>query len=340
MRAAIVNPASSSGRTARRWRSIVGALERDGQRIDVLLTTCQGDAIGITRRLLADGVRELVVLGGDGTLGEVVAGCVRPDGSGMVRDDVVLAVVHQGTGGDLARGLGIPKDEDGAVAVALDGVDRRIDVGVATFERHPDVVAEADVIGDTRRSRGFVTTANVGMAADVVQQVTGRLKRLGSNGAFAAATIRCLAGNRPRPVRLHVGHDDAAGSRVEIVDLDVCNNRYMGGGMLVAPDARMDDGLFDVVVIGAAGRAKLLRTFPRIYSGRHVHDPLVRVQRTDRLQVGVPSGAEPEGVVLDGELVGRTPAEFRVIAGGIRVRVPATAVDDAAAQAAAGSAGR
>lgn len=340
MRAAIVNPASASGRTARRWRSIVAALERDGERLDVQLTTGPGDAITIVRRLLADGFRDLVVLGGDGTLGEVVAGCIRPDGSGMARDDIVLSIVHQGTGGDLARGLGIPKDERGAVDVALAGANRRIDVGVATFEAHPEVTAAADVVDGTRRSRGFVSTANVGMAAEVVQQVTGPLKRLGSNGAFAVATIRCLASNRPRPVQLHVGADDDAGSRVEIVDLDVCNNRYMGGGMLVAPGAAIDDGRFDVVVIAAAGRARLIRTFPRIYSGRHVHDPLVRVERTDRLRVGVPSGAQPEGVVLDGELVGRTPAEFRTIPAAISVRVPVTTAGGAAEEATTAGAGR
>lgn len=340
MRAAIVNPASASGRTAGRWRPIVAALERDGERLDVQLTTGPGDAISIVRRLLADGIRDLVVLGGDGTLGEVVAGCIRPDGSGMVRDDVVLSIIHQGTGGDLARGLGIPKDRDGAVEVARGDASRRIDVGVATYEPHPEVRAAADVVEGTRRSRGFVSTANVGMAAEVVQQVTGRLKKLGSNGAFAVATVGCLARNRPRPVQLHLGADDDLGSRVEIVDLDVCNNRYMGGGMLVAPDASIDDGRFDVVVIAAAGRARLIRTFPKIYSGRHVHDPLVRVERTDRLRVGVPGGAQPEGVVLDGELVGRTPAEFRTIPAALEVRVPVAGVGGAAQEATAAGAGR
>src|SRR5690606_23471248 len=95
---------------------------------------------------------------------------------------------------------------------------------------------------------------------------------------------------------------------LDIVDVDVCNNRFMGGGMLVAPDAEFDDGRFDVVVISAAGRARLIRTFPKIYSGRHVDDPLVRVEKTAELSVTAPDGAQQQGVVLDGELVGTTPA--------------------------------
>jgi YegS/Rv2252/BmrU family lipid kinase len=311
MRAVIVNPASSSGRTATRWRRIVAALESQGEQFEVLLTQGPGDAIAITRRMLGEGVRGLVVLGGDGTLGEVVAGCVREDGSGALYDDIELSVIHQGTGGDLAKGLDIPKDEDGAVQVALAGVPRRIDIGVARY---------ADASGG-EHVRGFVSTANVGMAAEVVQKVTGRLKRLGNNGAFAVATVGSLARNRPRPV--HLTTPEGLDTTLAIVDVDICNNRFMGGGMLVAPDASLDDGLFDIVMIGAAGRGKLIRTFPKIYSGRHVHDAIVRVERTRELRVGVPAGGAAEGVVLDGELVGQTPATFTNLARAISVRVPA-----------------
>jgi YegS/Rv2252/BmrU family lipid kinase len=310
--AVIVNPATSTVRTAGRWPRILGALQSQGEQFEVLLTTGPGNAIELTRRALEDGMRGLVVLGGDGTLGEVVAGCITPDGSGMMHDDIELSVVHQGTGGDLARGLDIPKDEPGAIAVALGGTTRRIDVGVARY-------TAAD---GTSHARAFVSTANVGMAAEVVERVTGRLKKLGNNGAFAVATVGCLARNRPRPV--HLTTPEGLDTTLAIVDVDICNNRFMGGGMLVAPDAALDDGVFDVVMIGAAGRGKLIRTFPKIYSGRHVHDAIVRVERTRELRVGVPSGGAPEGVVLDGELVGRTPATFTNLPGAIAVRVPAS----------------
>lgn len=320
MRAIIVNPASASGRTAGRWRRIVAALEAGGEQFEVLLTEGPGDAISITRRMIADGVTRLVVLGGDGTLGEVVAGCVRPDGSGVLHDGIELSVIHQGTGGDLARGLDIPKDEAGAIQVALDGSPRRIDVGLAHYQSRPGLAAPADVQADGTRMRGFVSTANVGMASEVVEQVTGRLKKLGNNGAFAVATVRCLTRNRRRPVTIRT--DAGVDAQLDIVDIDVCNNRFMGGGMLVAPDARLDDGQFDVVIIHAARRGRLLRTFPKIYSGRHVDDPLVRVEQARELTIGVGRDARPEGVVLDGEHVGCTPATFTNLASAISVRVP------------------
>ena len=321
MRAVIVNPASASGRTAARWRRIVAALEAGDDAVEVFLTNGPGDAIGLTRRVIEEGTRSLVVLGGDGTMGEVVAGCIKADGSGMVRDDIDLSVIHQGTGGDLARGLEIPKDEDGAIEVALAGTPRRIDVGVVSFQPLDGVDAHVAPQPDGSLVRGFVANSNVGMGAEVVEKVEGPFKKLGNNGAFAVATVSCLTRNRPR--RVHLTSREGIDSALEIVDITVCNNRYMGGGMLVAPDAKVDDGLLDVVIIGAASRFKLIRTFPKIYSGKHVLDPLVRVERTVELHVAVPEGEEPQGVVLDGDLVGRTPATWRVIPGALSVRVPA-----------------
>lgn len=324
MRAVIVNPASGSGRTARRWRRIVGEFETRGEQTDVRLTEREGDAIGLVRAAIADGIRRFVVLGGDGTVGEVVAGCVRPDGSGVLRDDLELSVIHQGTGGDLARGIGVPEDEDAAIAVALGGDVRRIDVGVAQFQPRVDgVTVLADHADDGSLVRGFSSVANVGMAAEVVQQVTGTFKRLGDKGAFAAATVGCLVGNRPRRVRVTL--DSGAPIDLDMVDVDICNNRFMGGGMHVAPEAELDDGLFDVVLIAAAGRLRLLRTFPKIYSGRHVHDPLVQVYRSTSVTIESRDAAPEEGVVLDGELVGSTPVRFRVLPSAIGVRVPAGA---------------
>jgi len=310
-RTVVVNPASASGRTAKRWERIVAALETGGERFDVQLTACPGDATTIVRRAVEAGTREFVVLGGDGTIGEVVAGFVLPDGSGPAADGIELSVIHQGTGGDLARGLGIPKDEDGAVATALDGAPRPMDLGVVHFatEQGPAV-------------RAFASTSNVGMAAEVVQRVTGPLKRLGNNGAFAVATVGCLTRNKRRSVRIVTA--EGLDTTADIVDIDVCNNPYMGGGMHVAPDARLDDGLLDVVVIGAASRTKLIRTFPKIYSGRHVDSPLVRIERTRSVTIESLPGHAPEGVVLDGELLGTLPARFEVLAGAIAVRVPAS----------------
>jgi diacylglycerol kinase family enzyme len=222
-----------------------------------------------------------------------------------------LSVIHQGTGGDVARGLGIPWDEAGAIDVARTGRVRRVDVGVARFD-------EGDGL-----ARGFASCANVGMSAEVVEQVTGPLKRIGKRGAFFVATMRCLARNRPRPVRITTD----AGLELEtgVVDVMVANNRYLGGGMLAAPRAEWDDGQFDLVVIEAARRTRLMRLFPTIYRGTHVDQTdVVRVERAREVRIDSADPTRAERVVLDGELAGRTPVTFEVIPSAIGVRVPAS----------------
>lgn len=313
-RTVIVNPASASGRTAERWPAIVARLKTAGVDCDVVLTRSPDDASRLAREAVEAARRELVILGGDGTINEVVAGLVHADGSGMIADDVTLSIIHQGTGGDVARGIGIGHDEGRAINAAIHGPVRAVDVGVAEFQTEDG----------QRQTRAFLSCANVGMAAEVVTDVVGTLKRLGSTGAFAAATVRALLRNRPRPVRI-VSSDPPWQHRTSIVDVIAANNRYMGGGMFVAPDARMDDGLLDLVVIESASRTRLLRTFPKVYRGSHVSDPLVTVRRTSRVRIETAEpAADALGVVLDGELVGTTPVEYRVLAHAINLRFPCT----------------
>lgn len=303
----VVNPASGSGRTARRWQQLEQQLTGLGVQARTRLTGRPGDATDMTRAFLRAGGRDIVVMGGDGTLNEVVAGCVTEDGGGLVAEGVTLAVVHQGTGGDLARGLGIPKDPDEAVRTAVAGRAMPVDVGVATF-RAPD--------GSTQ-SRGWVSCCNVGLGAEVVAKVVGNLKRLGNSAAFGIASVTSLMRNRPRRVSIAI---DGACHELDIVDVMVANNRYVGGGMFVAPGAKVDDGLLDVVIVGYAPRTRLLRTFPKIYKGTHIADEIVRWQQASELVIDAPD--TPQGVVLDGELVGTTPARFRLLPRAISIRVP------------------
>jgi YegS/Rv2252/BmrU family lipid kinase len=310
-RLVVVNPQSASGATARRWRAICNLLEQPGVDVVCALTERIGHATELVREFIDEGGRDIVVLGGDGSVNEVVDGCLDDSRARVRASGIELSVIHQGTGGDFARGLSIPRDVNEAVAVVHGSSTRAIDIGVAEFTDAAGVLAR----------RGWASCCNVGLGAEVVAKVVGRLKRLGDTAGFAVATVGELARNRPRPVTLSFGDEAVAAN---IVDVMIANNRFVGGGMMVAPDAQFDDGLFDVVVVRAAGRLKLLRTFPKIYKGTHVHDPLVTVRRTPSVAIGTAPG-QAQGVVLDGELVGTTPARFDIIPAALHVRVPASA---------------
>jgi len=305
----IVNPASASGRTRDRWPAIVEQLRAAGVDAQAVLTQASGHATEIARAFASRGGTSVVILGGDGTVGETVAGLVRADGSGMVAEGITIAIIHQGTGGDFARGLGIPRDTSEAVTVAASGAVRIVDVPVASMRA---------LTGDATVIRGFANLANIGMGADVVKQVTGRLKKVGNSAAFLVSALHQLMRNRPRPVHVTGNEHDV---QLDIVDVMVANNRYMGGGMLPAPLAELDDGLLDVVMITAASRLRLARKMPMLYKGTHLNDPITRWFRTGDVRIDTPADS-PQGVVLDGELAGTTPATFHVIGQALGVRVP------------------
>lgn len=306
---AIINPASASGRTRDRWPGIIDSLRSHGVDVEPVLTERTGHATELARMYVESGGRSLIVLGGDGTVGETVAGLVTADGVQMIADGVTIAVIHQGTGGDFARGLGIPKETEAAVRVAAHGTVRQIDVPVATVR---------SLTSDDTVIRAFANLANIGMGADVVRQVTGRLKKIGNSGAFLVSALHQLMRNQPRPVRVSSeGHDH----HLEIVDVMVANNRYMGGGMLPAPEALLDDGELDVIMISSVSRLKLASKMPKLYKGTHLNDPITRWFRSASVGIETPS-EQPQGVVLDGELAGRTPASFHVLARTLGVRVP------------------
>lgn len=300
----IVNPASASGRTKDRWQGIVDDLRSQGVDAEATLTAGPEDATRIAREHVRAGVRDIVVLGGDGTVGETVAGLVREDGTGVEADGITLAVIHQGTGGDYARGLGIPRDASDAVRVAATGRRTEVDVPVATY-------------ANTGLIRGFASMANIGMGADVCREVSGNLKRLGNSGAFAISAVHQILRNRPRGVRITSPRDSFD---LDIVDVMVGNSRYMGGGMLAAPHALMDDGELDVIMVCAAPRLRLVSKFPKIYKGTHLEDPIARWFRSSELSIE--ATGDQQGVVLDGELVGTTPVSFHVLPRAIGVRVP------------------
>jgi YegS/Rv2252/BmrU family lipid kinase len=304
----IVNPASGNGRGGRRFEEMTPALRTALGPFDVELTRAQGDASRIARA--ARGRAGLVVaVGGDGTASEVVDGLV---GSGPERHpELELGYLPLGTAGDLRRSLGAGAAAEDAIAVLAGGVARDCDVGRIEYRDH----------AGERRSRHFVNVADLGVGGLVVEAMESRaLKALGPRLSYLVASASALLRYRDRPVRWRV--DGGAWSEEALTSLNVCNGRYFGAGMLVAPDARMDDGLFDVVVWKGFGFVDLALRKRRLYDGSHVALPNTRVLRAREVEVEPAAGAR---VLLDvdGEQPGTIPARFTVLPAALRVRASA-----------------
>src|SRR6185312_6447986 len=204
-------------------------------------------------RQAADGGADLVVaVGGDGTVNEVA--------SGLLGTGCQLAVVPRGTGVDFGRTYGIPTRFDDAVRVALRGATREIDAGRVGYRAWSGESEEG----------WFVNAAGVGMSGAVAKRTNESSKALGGKVSYLWSTVAVFARWRNTEVRVSVDDEIRGGRMHEVV---VANGRYLGGGMMLTPEAEPDDGLFDVLLIGDINKADLARTLPKIYRGTHLPHP-------------------------------------------------------------------
>jgi YegS/Rv2252/BmrU family lipid kinase len=249
---------------------------------------------------LAQAAREsegslLVVVGGDGTVNEVV--------NGAAETGAEIAVLPCGTGQDFGRTHGIPSSFEDAVRVALGGETRTIDLG------------KVEVEGGT--SRFFANVGSAGMSGAVARRANAMSKALGGRATFFYALTReFLAWQNTQVV---VGLDGDVRREGALHDVIVANGRYHGGGMKLAPEAGQDDGLFDIVLIGDVTKLDFLTTAPKLYSGRYLSHPKVELLRSSAATI---DAAEPLPLEVDGEPIGTTPARFEIVPSALRLRAP------------------
>src|SRR5262245_19439031 len=264
----VINPVSGGGRSLKKWAVVRPEVMRRGLDFSEHFTAAPGDAALATRRALEMNVLQVVVVGGDGTLNEVVNGYLDADGRPL-NPEARLAILGGGTGSDFSKSLyspasgGDPGPRPGSRSrnPGIDGIQGAVDAITGSGSRQID----AGLINCTDRhgtpvSRFFVNVATFGLGGDVSRLVNGWRGRLpawiGGRARFAAAAIRALAHYRTGPV---VVRTESSEVNVQSNLLVIANGRFAGGGMMLAPDALLDDGLFDVVVTDRASRFDVVR---------------------------------------------------------------------------------
>jgi diacylglycerol kinase (ATP) len=247
-----------------------------------------------------DGATRLVVVGGDGSVNEVVNGIVGAPG-------VELAVVARGTGWDFVRTFDIPRDLDAAIDVALHGEVREIDAGAVTYRTW------AGAEGRTY----FANVASAGISGAIARRANDSSKALGGKVSYYWATLAVFVGWQTGEMTVTVGAETRSG---RMIDAMICNGRFLGGGMMMCPEAEPDDGLFDVMLIGDVTKRDLAFVLPKTYKGKHLPHPRLEILRGSTVTVDAP---EPLPIELDGEQPGTTPARFELMPRALRLRVPA-----------------
>lgn len=294
----IVNPSSASGSTGEAWPQIASDLRSQFGPFRAVFTRRRGDAAALAGEAARKGAKLIIACGGDGTVSEVANGILS---SGK---DVELGILPSGTGGDFRRTLEIPSQSRAAARVLSTGRTVKIDVGRVSFVDH----------NGNEAMRYFLGVASCGMSTKVIERV--KAKKI----SFAASLFQTAI--RTEPSRLVVQLDDFHERHLVVLNLCVANARYFGGGMKIAPDAKLTDGKFDVVGIGDLSALKLFTSAPRVYLGSHLSMPEVSHALARKVALKSANRAAEIHLEVDGELLGKLPALFQIIPEALRVRVP------------------
>jgi len=287
----IANPRAGHKRGARAIREFRLLLTAREINHELFETRHPGHATELARRLTEKGTRRIIILGGDGTISEVV--------NATVNTEVELGIISVGTGNDLARSLGLPYNKpEKALEVVLSGEPTKIDVG-------------------WEKDRCFISTLGIGFPA-VIAHEANKMNYLKGSPAFFIATYKAINQLRSTPLRITL--DDTI-LNVNCTSVLIQNTRFCGGGLLMAPAARMDDGLFDVVVVSDIGKLDLMLNFPRIYSGRHLEHPKFSLYRSRSVRIDTPINLSK---MFDGDMYGQTPVNAKVLRGAATIIGPAT----------------
>jgi YegS/Rv2252/BmrU family lipid kinase len=291
----IVNPASGAGRCGREWSAITSWLPSTGLQFDAFLTTRPLEATAMAERAVRESRPVIVAVGGDGTLNEVVNGFFH-NGAPLPTTSR-LAMLPLGTGGDFRRTLKIPLDPRAALQVIQTGIPRRLDAGCVSYQA-PD--------GSTG-VRHFINIADAGLGGEVVNRVNHGSKRLGP-ATFKVASLMALLAWKNKPMDVVV---DGVAHNLKAQQVIIANCQYFGGGMRMAPTASPTDGVFDVILVGDAGKVETIRGIGTISRGEHLdeHNPKLEHMYGKRIAV---NSTEKVRIDLDGEDPGFLPAMFEI----------------------------
>lgn len=313
---AVVNPQSQNGELGRRWPEVSATLRRAIGDFETAMTAGPGHASRLARVAIERGATLVIAVGGDGTIHEVANGFFDDSGA-PAPGQAALGLLPYGTGGDYRKSIRVPKDLGAAARVLAHGARRQVDAGLLEY-------AEGGR-GGPRARRVFVNIASFGIGGLVDRIVNESSKALGGTLSFMIGTARATWRYRNQRVRLVFDGDEKHALETTINNVAVANGRYFGGGMHIAPTARIDDGLFDIVTIGDVSTGALMRDFLRVYRGAHLTLPSVSHRRASRVDAAPAFRGDEVLLDVDGEALGALPATFTLLPGALPVVVPAEA---------------
>jgi diacylglycerol kinase (ATP) len=287
----ILNPSAGSVKDADGLIARLGSLDD----AEIRLTDKRGSATRLARAAIKKGIETIIAAGGDGTLNEVV------NGVGENLTDVRVGLLPLGTGNDFGRSIGVPVDLEAAIEVIRAGETRAIDLVRVTSDE----------------VRYFVNVSAGGFSGLVDEKLTPEMKK--NWGPLAYLRSAAAALSELRAYRTTLALDNAESITLDLYNVVVANGRYVGAGTLIAPEASIDDGLLDVILIQKRPARELALLLPQIALGTHLASDAIVFRRAAKLTVNSKPGM---WFNVDGELVGNEPARFEIMPRALRFLAP------------------
>jgi YegS/Rv2252/BmrU family lipid kinase len=301
----VINPSSSMGATGREWPRIKSLARARLGNFQSYITNGPEDATRLTRHVLKEGTDTVVCVGGDGTLNEVVNGFMGE--KDPIRPDSVLGFIPHGTGCDFIRTVRIPKDVNRALDLVVGRHTRPLDLGRLEYIDH---------LGRPDHTY-FHNVTSFGLGGEVVERVNRTTKMFGGFVSFLWATLFSLLIYDKKGINIHV--DKGKEREVTCWNIAIANGQYHGGGMQVAPKARVDDGVFEVTVMGNLSLAEVFWHFPKLYNGK-----LSQVKKVSVLSGRRIEAYSDQRVLLDvdGEQPGQLPVVIEMVPNAVQLIRP------------------
>lgn len=297
----IINPESDKGRTGKRWRHIKEALRFFFSEFHYEFTEKPCHAIEISRSAIKDGAELIVGIGGDGTMNEIANGFF--DGDRILNPETTLGIVPSGTGSDLSRSLLIPQSYSKALELITNAPSHAIDAGRVRFTNH----------SGSEDKRYFLNISDFGIGGEVVRHMNlNRMKR--KKASYLRSTIFTFLRYKNKRLDVKIDGEDLPTENYMIGA--IANGQVFGKGMRAAPDAKLDDGVFDVLLVKGMKMIEFLRTVKRLYSGTHLPHPKIDLFHAVKVEVSA-AAEETQDVLIevDGEQVGQAPVSFEILPG-------------------------
>ncbi len=295
----IINSSAQGGKGQKQWPAIAKALDQTGIPYEHFFTEKRGHAISLTKELALEGKRNFVVVGGDGTLNEVINGICGQDQIPI--QEFLLACIPLGSGSDWIKSHSIPSHLEKAIQLLKNPQIIEHDVGKVTYNQN--------------EVRYFINVAGLAFDAFVVQRIDKHaLKGFLGHLIYLYGLLVSLNKYSCPPFSFTVNNETIEGSYF-CLNVGIC--KYSGGGMLLVPEANPKDALFDITVIKKMGLLEVLRNLPYLYNGKILKHKKTMHFRSSSITINTIKENIP--VEVDGEFIGHTPVEFSLLKDKIKV---------------------